>query len=130
MDEIKPRGGGRQAYNGAMTFTRPKLGAKAYLSRGPSGHNETFDRRASDGELELSLGGKAKQHIAVEGFIRKMLLDRRLEDWSDVIEYLAERMGVELDHVPVNIAVAFWAHVDEARIAAKAEKLAAQSHRN
>lgn len=111
-----------------MTFTRPKLGAKVYLSRGPSGHSETFERTASDRELEMFLGGKAKVHIAIEGFIRKMLLERRIEEWQDVIAYIAERAHLtDPDHVPASIAVAFWAHVDESRQAAKAEKLA-QAH--
>lgn len=114
-----------------MTFTRPKLGSKVYLSRGPSGHAETFDRAPSDRELEMYLGGKPKVHIAVEGFIRKMLLARTIEDWPEVIEYLAERTGLaDGDLVPINVAVAFWAQVDHARASAKAAKLASQTHGN
>lgn len=110
-----------------MTFTRPKLGPKVYLSRGPSGHSETFERAASDRELEMYLGGKAKLHIAVEGFIRKIVHTRVHEEWKDVIEYLAERAHLESgDLIPPNIAVAFWAQVDIARANAKAEKLAAR----
>ncbi len=110
-----------------MTFTRPKVGAKVYLSRGPSGHAETFEKTHSDRELEMYLGGKPKVHVAVEGFIRKMLLDRKLEDWPEVIEYLAERAGlINSDIVPVNVAVAFWAQVDVAREAARAAKREAE----
>jgi len=99
-----------------MTFTRPKLGAKVYLSRGPSGHSETFERAASDRELEAFLGGAAKVHIAVEGFLRKITAERRPEDWKDIIAYIAERAHLaDPDHVPCHIAIAFWAHVDEAR---------------
>lgn len=116
---------------GGMTFTRPKAGAKVYLSRGPSGHSETFEKLHSDRELEMYLGGKPKVHVAVEGFIRKMLLDRKLEEWPQVIEYLAERAGlVDPDIVPVNVAVAFWAQVDAARAAARVAKHEAESHRN
>lgn len=108
-----------------MTFTRPKVGAKVYLSKGPSGHSETFERNRCDNELELFLGGSAaRMHIAVEGFLRKMLLDRKIEGWSEIIEYLAEWAGFPNgDLVPINIAVAFWAKCDESRLASKAKKL-------
>ncbi len=107
-----------------MSFTRPKLGPKVYLSRGTSGHTETFDRTSSDRELEMYLGGKAKLLLAIESFLRKMLLDRRIEGWSEVLEYLAERSGLEdSDLVPLNIAVAFWAKCDETRLNSKIEKL-------
>lgn len=113
-----------------MTFTRPKVGAKVYLSRGPSGHAETFERAASDRELELYLGGKAKLAVAVEGFIRKTLLERIAESWVDVVDYIAERAHLDdSDLVPINIGVAFWAHVNAAREAAKAASLVA-SHGN
>lgn len=110
-----------------MTFTRPKLGAKVYLSRGPSGHTETFAREGSDRELEMYLGGKAKAHVAVEGFLRKMNLERRLEDWADVLGYLAERANLaDTDLVPANVAVSFWAQVDIARNNARAEREASR----
>jgi hypothetical protein len=94
-----------------MTFTRPKSGPKAYLSRGPSGHVETFDRAGADRDLEHYLGSKSKVTIAIEGFVRKMSLDRRVEDWSDVIAYLGEMTKLGADLVPLNVAVAFWATV-------------------
>jgi hypothetical protein len=114
-----------------MTFTRPKLGAKVYLSRGPSGHAETFERTTADRELEMYLGGKAKLHITVEGFIRKMRLEGDAEQWRDVIAYLAERAHLEdADLVPCNVAVAFWAQVCEARSAAKLEITKLVAHGN
>lgn len=107
-----------------MTFTRPKIGAKVYLSRGPSGHAETFERMLADRELKLFLGGDAKLSISIEGFIRKMMLDRKVEDWGDILGYLAEMAHVDdSDLIPINIAVAFWAQVNAAREAAKAAKL-------
>lgn len=111
-----------------MTFTRPKVGPKVYLSRGPSGHPETFPRSEADRELRHHLGAESKLTIAVEGFLRKMSLERRIEEWADVIAYLGEMSGIDADHIPVNVAVAFWAHIIVAREAAKTAKLAAQGN--
>ena len=106
-----------------MTFSRPTIGPKVYLSRGPSGNAETFPRPSADRELEMYLG-KVKVRIAIDGFIRKMLLERRAENWSDVIGYLSELTKLDADLVPLDVAVSFWAHVDQSRAAAKAAKLA------
>lgn len=110
-----------------MTFTRPVVGPKVYLSRGTSGHAETFQRSSSDRELEMYLG-KIKIALAVDGFIRKMLLDRRAEKWSDVLDYLAGLTKLDVDIIPINVAVSFWAHVDQARDAAKKAKAEAEAH--
>jgi hypothetical protein len=74
--------------------------------------------------MELYLG-KIKVRIAVDGFIRKMALERRPEDWSDVIGYLAGLTKLDADLVPLDVAVSFWAHVDQSRAAAKQAKAAA-----
>lgn len=111
-----------------MTFTRPKMGSKVYLSRGPSGHPETFLRIDADRDLRHHLGAESKLTIAVEGFLRKMSLERKIEEWSDVIAYLGEMSGHPADHIPVNVAVAFWAHIIVARDTAKLAKLTAQGN--
>ena len=104
-----------------MTFTRPVVGPKVYLSRGTSGHAETFPRSLADHELATYLG-HIKIALAVDGFIRKMLLDRKAEKWGDVLDYLAGLTTLEADLIPIDVAVAFWAHVDQARGAAKQAK--------
>lgn len=103
-----------------MTFTRPVVGPKVYLSRGPSGHNETFPRAAADHALEQLLGSRRK--LAIDGFIRKMLLEQRHESWSDVIGYLGEMAKLDPDLMPVDVAVAFWAQIEEKRDADKRAK--------
>lgn len=97
-----------------MTFTRPKAGPKSYLSRGPSGHAETFQRCSSDHRLEHCLG-KTPVVLAVDGFIRKMRLEKRIETWEDVRGYLAEMTKLDARLVPVDAIVAFWARIDKAR---------------
>jgi hypothetical protein len=67
--------------------------------------------------------GAARLRPLIEGFIRKMLVDRRVEDYSDVIAYLGEMSHVTADLVPLNVAVAFWARVNIEREAIKAARL-------
>lgn len=112
-----------------VTFTRPIVGPKVYLSRGASGHTETFRRNSADHELETYLGN-INTRLAAEGFIRKMSLERKVETWDDVIEYLAEMTKLDIDHIPVHVAVAFWANVDQIRAAAKQAKLDAKAQGN
>lgn len=103
------------------SFSKPVIGPKVYLSRGPSGLPETFERKCADRELEIFLG-QVNVRIAVDSFIRQMLLERRGEDWGDVIEHLANLSKLETA-VPLDAAVSFWAQVDESRkSAAKAAK--------
>lgn len=109
-----------------MTFTRPVSGPKVYLSRGPSGHNETFPRAAADHALATFLG--TRQKITIDGFIRKMLLEQRAESWSDVISYLGEMTKIDPDTLPVDVVVAFWAQVEEKRDADKRAKAAAKGN--
>ncbi len=106
------------------SFTRPIIGPKVYLSRGPSGLPETFERKLADRELELYLGQvKVNVRIAIDSFIRRMTLERRSEDWGDVIGHLAELTKLDIS-VPLDVAVSFWAQVDESRkSAAKAAKI-------
>lgn len=111
-----------------MTFTRPVLGPKVYLTRGPSGHNETFKREAADIALDNFLGNRKK--IAIDGFIRKMLLEQRGEGWPDVIAYLGDFVKSDPDGLPIDVVVAFWAQVCARRDADKAAKAAALTGAN
>lgn len=101
-----------------MTFTRPVAGPKVYISRGPSGHPETFRREEADQSLRQLLGSISPT-IAVEGFVRKMTMERRLEGWADVLTYLGGLIHLEPDAVPLNAAVAFWAQVSLAQEASR-----------
>lgn len=104
-----------------MTFTKPCVGPKVYLSRGPSGHAETFPRQISDHTLVVFLG-KVTVPMAIDHFLRKMRRERRLAQWSDVIDFLALATGVVADLVPAAAAVSFWAQAEatreESRVAA------------
>ena len=103
-----------------MTFSRPKVGPRVYLSCGPSGHAETFKRIVADHQLELYLSlNHVTVQIAVDGFIRQVVLEHVLEDWGVVVKYLADMTKLDPDLVPLDVAVAFWAQVDQARAAAK-----------
>jgi hypothetical protein len=107
-----------------MTFTRPVVGPKVYLSRGTSGHAETFKRHEADAGLALLLG-QITCPLAIDGFVRKMLLERRAEKWIDVLDYLAGLVKIDVEHIPLDAAISFWAQVDLARAATKRAKLEA-----
>lgn len=105
-----------------MTFTRPKSGPKVYVTRGPSGHTETFGREAADKKLTLLLGD-AKLRVSVEGFIRKMTLDHSFcERWDHVRDFLSEMSGLHIDHLALDVTIAFWAAIVRERDALKAAK--------
>src|SRR5271163_3720437 len=110
-----------------VSFSRPVVGAKVYLSRGPSGLPETFLRVSADRELEIYLG-HVTPLIAIDSFIRYMLIERRQDQWSDVIEHIGKIVKLDPDSVPCDVAVAFWAQVDLSREAANRAK--AQAKRN
>ena len=93
-----------------MTFMRPVAGPKVYISRGPSGHPETFRREDADLSLRQYLGAVTTK-IAIDGFVRKFKLEGRSEHWSDVIEYLGSLVKLDPDLVPLDAAVSFWAQV-------------------
>ena len=103
-----------------MKFGRPIIGPKCYLARGPSGHAETFRRPAADLALGSFVGDRLS--IAVEGFLRKMKLAGRPEEWSDVIDYIGEFTKTDADLVPIDVSVAFWARTIEQREADKRAK--------
>ena len=108
-------------------FSKPIIGAKVYLSRGPSGLSETFQRATADRELELYLGRVTVQ-IAIEAFIRHMLIERRQDQWSDVIEHLASLTHLEADLVPCDAAISFWAQVNQTRESNAKAKLQAKGN--
>jgi len=93
-----------------VTFTRPIIGPKVYVSRGPSGHAETFQRDRADQALRHFLGPITLM-IAVDGFIRKKKRERTPDEWGDVLSYLANLLKVPEDHLPLDVCVAFWAQV-------------------
>ena len=109
-----------------VSFSRPIVGPKVYLARGPSGHVETFNRVHADRELELFLGHVTLK-IAIEGFLHKLIKDRRIEAWSDVLEYLSQLVGLDdFEAIPIDVGVSFWAHADLEREAIRRAKLLAK----
>lgn len=110
-----------------MTFTRPVTGPKVYVARGPSGHPETFRREDADQALRLFLGA-VPTTIAIEGFLRKLQLEGRLEGWADVVEYLGAFTQIAPDRVPLDVAVAFWAQVTQVQEANKRAKEAKETN--
>jgi hypothetical protein len=89
-------------------FTIPVVTSKAYLTRGPSGWPETFDRVSTDKALASFLG-KVTTEEAVETFaaLREVAEDK-ITNWHTVIGYLGRMVGVTPLAVPLEAGVAFW----------------------
>jgi hypothetical protein len=96
-----------------VTFTKPVVGPKVYTSRGPSGYIETFKRIDADGSLQKLLG-KLPMKTIVDGYLRKSELEGQ-DSWDLLLAYLGELIGLEKGLIPLDAAIAFWAHVDFTR---------------
>ena len=110
-----------------MNFTSPVIGPKVYISRGPSGHPETFSRQSADEQL-IAFFGDMPLKVPLEGFLRHMTLQQRPETWTDVLDFIGKLTETEADDVPLVVAIAFWAQVKLTRdeIAAARKKAAAE----
>jgi hypothetical protein len=94
-----------------LSFQKPTVGAKHYLSIGASGWVETFPRKRVDAELKSYVGQLSICQL-VDNFIEQMALaDRKYETWSDVTGYLSRVFNVKADAVPMGVGIAFWGQV-------------------
>jgi hypothetical protein len=94
-----------------MSFGRPAIASKHYLSAGASGWIETFDRASSDKALQKFIGTRSISDF-VSNFIEhcKLNLDKKA-GWTEVTSYLSRIMRIHPDKIPVEVGIAFWAHV-------------------
>jgi hypothetical protein len=95
-----------------MSFGRPVIGPKHYLSTGASGWIETFLKTDADAALRRLLGRVSIADV-VNNFIEHMELEieKKKANWTDVTKYLSRIVRVAADKVPYEAGVAFWAHV-------------------
>lgn len=103
----------RKASESALYFDKPTVTDRLYVTRGPSGWAESFQRKKLDGELARFLGA-APIEAAVDAFIirREIDEDRRHTTWPTVLGFLARLIdGSPLD-VPLEVGIAFWGRVE------------------
>lgn len=95
-----------------VEFTAPIIGPKVYVTKGPSGWPETFNRELADRELT-----KFVEPLDLAELIDTFVLQRTIAEedstltWPHVTHFLARMMSVPLKLVPPIVGVAFWAKV-------------------
>lgn len=104
------------------SFGRPTIGPRVYLSSGPSGWLETFNRKQADEALQTLLG-TVPVGLAVEGFVRSHGLSKDGVTWSAIVDHLVSLCRVAETAIDPKVGVAFWAGVNTAIANAKKPKL-------
>ena len=100
----------------SVTFGRPTVGPRVYLTTGPSGWPETFARATADRTLTDFLD-PVELDEALSTFHDAMALEGREETWEDVMDHLSKITHQPRASVPRIVCVAFWArytmHLDQ-----------------
>ncbi len=100
----------------AVTFTRPTLTPKLYLSKGPSGWPETFKRCDADQALAKFIGtGVTVQELVDVFMLRQKSAEKPGIDWYTITGFLSRTYGMSFKAVPSLVGIAFWAAVIQAQ---------------
>lgn len=92
----------------SVTFGRPTVGPRVYLTIGPSGWPETFKRATADLSLKEFLD-PVDLDEALATFSTAMSLEGREETWEDVVAHLSKITHQPRSTIPRIVTVAFWA---------------------
>lgn len=103
MTTFKPYHAGKVS----VTFGKPTVGPKIYLTKGPSGWPEQFSRTVADNALASFLAPLHVEEV-LASFRLALQLEGREENWGDVIAHLAKVTGSDEKHVPEIAGVALW----------------------
>lgn len=105
-----------------VEFTSPTIGPKVYVSRGPSGWPETFNREQADQQLRAFIVPIELDEL-VNAFVVQRTIAEKPEpsSWGHITHYLARNLSVHAKAIPDAVGIAFWAHVNLALIAAEAD---------
>jgi hypothetical protein len=100
----------------SVTFGRPTVGPRVYLTTGPSGWPETFSRATADRTLKEFLD-PVELDEALSTFHDAMALEGREETWEDVADHLSRVTHQPRASIPRVVVVAFWGlytiHLDQ-----------------
>lgn len=91
-----------------ISFCQPKIGAKAYIAKGPSGWNETFPRAAADLALAKFIGPLVLDEL-VDMFLTTRQLANTPTDWHTIVGFLGRTLQIHPRLVPHEAGIAFWA---------------------
>jgi hypothetical protein len=101
----------------AVTFSRPTVSDRLYIAQGPSGWNETFQRRKLDDELARFLGEAPVDDVVAMFITQRSLNEDKLTTWHTVIGFLGRLLDVSPFEIPPEIGLAFWGRVELAMMA-------------
>jgi len=92
-----------------IAYGEPTIGPRTYLTKGPSGWPESFDRKKTDKRLVDFLNP-----LTVEKVIDLFLRDLKIKgakaiSWSDVSGYLGHLTSQDPDLIPEECSVSLWA---------------------
>lgn len=93
-----------------ISFFQPKIGARVYVAKGPSGWNETFPRAAADEALKRFVHPVDLEEL-ISMFVTARELASTPTDWHTVVGFLARTMQTHPRLVPHEVGIAFWGRV-------------------
>jgi hypothetical protein len=92
-----------------MAYGQPIIGPRTYLARGPSGWQESFDRKLADQRLMDFLKPLEVAQI-IEAFLERLRLEgAKAISWADVTDYLGYIVKQDPDLIPEIVGIAMWA---------------------
>lgn len=97
-----------EKHDDPISFERPKIGARAYVAKGPSGWNETFPRQQADAALAAYVKPLDLDEL-VDMFLTARQLANTPTEWPTVVGFLARTMQTHPRLVPHEVGIAFWA---------------------
>ncbi len=92
-----------------MTYSKPVVGPKAYVSVGASGWPEVFKRPLADGALQKLLGDIEIDTVA-DGLVQECRGLGEPIEWHNVKRYLSEATGFPQDAISTLAGISLWAH--------------------
>ncbi len=94
-----------------VTFGKPVIGPRDYVSSSGSGWPERFPKKESDKAL-VQLVGCLQIDELVDNFQEYLDLKRDGKaNWYEVTSYLGRVFDIESDSVPYGAAISFWARL-------------------
>lgn len=94
-----------------VSFGRPEISRKHYMSIGASGWVETFLRCQADFALEKFVTPLGIQEVVSNFIAQNDVALQKKVSWSDVTTYLGRIVGIAADKIPMDVGVAFWGQV-------------------
>lgn len=91
-----------------VSFAKPTISARAYVSRGPSGWPETFKRDVADKALLAFIAPVDLDQLLDVFILQREVSEQKIPDWHTVIGFLARSMQTTPKQVPHQVGIAFW----------------------